>query len=145
MRISDLKTLRWGDIQHGPPQINKVQEKTGCKAFVPLHATAWFLIDDKKIHSHKKFVFPSLAITKANTNEYLKRWADRAGVHKKAGWHTARHTFAVLSLENGADIYTLSKLLGHTDIKATLIYAAATDPMKRKAVNALPGIDLKEN
>jgi site-specific recombinase XerD len=49
-----------------------------------------------------------------------------------------------LSLESGAEIYTLSKLLGHTDVKTTQVYANATDKMKRDAVNALPVIDIAE-
>ena len=143
LRISDLKTLVWGDIQRDPPQINKTQEKTKNKAFVPLHVVAWGIIDDKRLHGYKDPVFPVLASSKANTNEYLKRWAKKAGIEKNISWHTARHSFAVLSLESGAEIYTLSKLLGHTDVKTTQVYAKATDKMKRKAVNALPGIDLE--
>jgi len=141
-RISDLRTLVWGDIQRDPPQINKRQEKTERKAFVPLHSVAWGIIDDKRLHGYKDPVFPALTKSKTNTNEYLKKWAKKAGIEKNIGWHTARHTFAVLSLESGAEIYTLSKLLGHTDVKTTQVYANATDKMKREAVNALPEIKI---
>ncbi|MDR0324458.1 MAG: site-specific integrase [Treponema sp.] len=143
LRISDLKSLTWGDIQRDPPLINKLQEKTGQKAFVPLHSVAWGIIDDKQLHNFKEPVFPALAATKTNTNEYLKRWAQKAKIEKNIGWHTARHTFAVLSLESGAEIYTVSKLLGHKNVKTTQVYAKATDKMKREAVNALPVIDLQ--
>jgi integrase len=119
LRISDLKTLTWGDIQRDPLQINKRQEKTKRKAFVPLHAVAWGIIDDKRLHGYKDLVFPAVAQSKTNTNEYLKRWAKKAGIEKNIGWHTARHTFVVLSLESETEIYTLSKLLGHTDVKST--------------------------
>jgi integrase len=142
LRISDLKTLVWGDIQRDPPQINKTQEKTKNKAFVPLHIVAWGIIDDKKLHNFKEPVFLELARTKSNTNEYLKRWARKAGIEKNIGWHTARHSFAVLSLECGAEIYTLSKLLGHTNVSTTQVYAKATDKMKREAINALPEITM---
>jgi len=142
LRISDLKTLAWGDIQRDPLQINKRQEKTKRKAFVPLHSVAWGIIDDKRLHGYTEPVFPALAKSNTNTNEYLKKWAMKAGIEKNIGWHTARHTFAVLSLESGAEIYTLSKLLGHTDVKTTQVYANATDKMKRDAVNALPVIDI---
>jgi integrase len=143
LRISDLKTLAWGDIQRDPPLINKLQEKTGQKAFVPLHPIAWSIIADKELHHYKDPVFPALAKSKTNTNEYLKRWARRAGIEKNIGWHTARHTFAVLSLESGAEIFTLSKLLGHKSVKTTQVYAKATDKMKRQAVDALPAIELQ--
>ncbi|MDR2718607.1 MAG: site-specific integrase [Treponema sp.] len=142
LRISDLKTLVWGDIQRDPLQISKRQEKTNRKVFVPLHHVAWGIINDGAIHNHKALIFPALTKSKTNTNQYLKGWAKKAGIEKNIGWHTARHTFAVLSLEAGAEIYTVSKLLGHTNIKTTQVYAKATDKMKREAVNALPVIDI---
>ncbi|MDR0456867.1 MAG: site-specific integrase [Treponema sp.] len=81
-RISDLKTLAWGDVQRDPPQINKRQEKTKRKASVPLHAVAWGLIDDKRLHGYKDLVFTALAQSTTNTDEYLRRWAKKAGIEK---------------------------------------------------------------
>jgi site-specific recombinase XerD len=95
------------------------------------------------VHCHTELIFPSVGSTEYVTNKYLTHWAQKAGIHKKIGWHTARHTFAVLSLESGADIFTVSKLLGHTDVKTTQVYAKATDKMKREAVNALPQLDIE--
>jgi integrase len=143
LRISDIKTLAWGDIEHNPLQIIKRQKKTNRKVFVPLHETAWKLINDGTIHSHRDLVFPRLGAIKDRVNIYLVRWAEHAGIEKRIGWHTARHTFGTLSLESGADIYTVSKLLGHTDLKTTAIYARATDRKKREAVNGLPAIEIK--
>lgn len=145
LRISDLKTLTWGDIQRDPPQINKRQEKTKRKAFVPLHSVAWGIIDDKQLHGYKDFVFPAIAKeSKKSQYKYLKQLAEKAGIGKNIGWHTARHTFGVLSMESGAEIYTLSKLMGHTDVKTTLVYANISDKKKREAVNALPVIEMAE-
>jgi integrase len=143
LRISDIKSLTWGNIEHNPLLFVKRQKKTGNKAFIPLHETAWQIINDGAIHAHTELVFPRLGAIKSPVNEYLTRWAERAGLEKHIGWHTARHTFAVLSLENGADIYTVSKLLGHTNLKTTEVYAKATDKMKREAVNALPAVTVK--
>jgi len=142
LRISDLKSIAWGDIAREPLQINKQQEKTGRKVLVPLHKVAWEIINDGAIHNHKALIFPALTKSKTNTNQYLKDWAKKAGIEKTIGWHTARHTFAVLSLEAGAEIFTVSKLLGHTNLRTTQIYAKATDKMKREAVNALPVIEI---
>jgi integrase len=144
LRVSDLKTLTWGDIEHKPLQIIKRQKKTDRKVFIPLHETAWKIINDGAIHSHAEPVFPRLGAIKDRVNIYLVKWAEKAGLEKRIGWHTARHTFGTLSLESGADIYTVSKLLGHTDLKTTAIYARATDRKKREAVNGLPGIEIEQ-
>lgn len=53
----------------------------------------------------------------------LKNWADKAGVKKNVTFHTARHSCAVLLLTLGADIYTVSKILGHRSVRATQVYA----------------------
>jgi site-specific recombinase XerD len=68
------------------------------------------------------------------------KWAEKAGVRKPVGWHTARRTFATWELEHGADIYTVAKLLGHTKLKQVARYAQATDKLRREAVTALPEI-----
>lgn len=59
----------------------------------------------------------------ADYNRYLKRLAARAGLTKHVSSHTSRHTFAVLSLNAGVPIEVVSRILGHTDIKTTQIYA----------------------
>lgn len=145
LRISDLRSLTWGNINRETLQVAKRQGKTERVVYEPLHESAWAIIDDGEDHDRDDYVFPLLHRTKTNTNDYLKSWAKRAAVHKAIGWHTARHTFATLSLEGGAEIYTVSKLLGHTRVKTTEVYAKATDRMKKKAVEGLPKIELKES
>jgi site-specific recombinase XerD len=131
----------WEDIDRVKWQIEKEQKKTRDFVYIPLNETARGLIDDKKAHRFNEAVFPILAGARSNNqSEILNKWAKGAGVEKRIGWHTARHTFAVLSLEAGAELYTVSKLLGHTDIKTRQVYAKVTDKLKRAAVDALPKI-----
>lgn len=68
-------------------------------------------------------------------NVVLKTWAQNSGINKTITFHTARHTFATMMLTLGADLYTTSKLLGHTQVKTTQIYAKIVDKKKDEAVN----------
>ena len=78
----------------------------------------------------------------AHFNEKLKHWVKTAGIEKHITFHCARHTYATLQIANNTDLYTVSKLLGHTDIKTTQIYAKIMDKNKRKAVDNMPDIGL---
>lgn len=64
----------------------------------------------------------------------------RARIEKKITFHCARHTFATLDLAYGADLYTVSKLMGHKRITTTQIYAKIVDESKRKAVDLIPAL-----
>lgn len=143
-RISDIRSLSWGDVTRDPWQIMKRQAKTGRVVAVPLNEAAVRLIKEDVIHGREDLVFPRLTESKANTNQYLVAWARAAHVDKQLGWHTARRTFATLILSGGADIATVSRLLGHTKVATTMIYAKSTDEAKRAAVAALPDISLKQ-
>jgi integrase len=142
LRVSDLKSLVWGDIERQSGQLIKRQKKTHDTVYIPLHRAAWAIINDRALHDRKEPLFSHLAGRGNNRYDLLKLWAKRAGIDKQIGWHTARHTFAVLSLEGGADIYTVSKLLGHIKLETTQVYAKATDQLKRTAINGLPVLEL---
>ena len=64
--------------------------------------------------------------------------AKDAGINKHVTFHVARHTNATLMLYFGADIYTVSKLLGLTNVRTYQVYAKIVDENKRKAVNLIP-------
>ena len=70
----------------------------------------------------------------------MRTWVQRAGIEKRISFHCARHTFATLALTRGADLYSISKLLGHANVKTTQVYAAIIDQRKKEAANLLNGI-----
>ena len=70
-------------------------------------------------------LFPML--TNQKTNAYLKEIADICGIKKNLTFHLARHTFATMSLSKGVPMESVSKMLGHTNIRTTQIYARITN------------------
>jgi integrase len=142
LRVCDLETITWGDIETNPAQIIKRQVKTKNHVYIPLSGTAKKLIDDGKEHKPVDNVFNLPHDHRRKSYDVIKRWGKAAGVTKKIAWHTARRTFATLALENKTDIYTVSKLLGQTSIKQVVKYAKVTDRLRREAAQALPEIKL---
>jgi integrase len=86
--------------------------------------------------NERMFLLPS----DVTVNKTLKQWAAAAGIDKKITFHVARHTNATLLLSLGVAIETVSKILGHSDMKTTQIYAKVIDKNKREAVNRLNDI-----
>lgn len=80
-------------------------------------------------YSHKTYregkLFPMLSNQKVNS--YLKEIADICGIKKNLTFHLARHTFATLCLSKGVPMESVSKMLGHTNIKTTQLYARITN------------------
>ncbi len=66
-------------------------------------------------------------LTNQRMNSYLKEIADVCGIDKNLTFHIARHTFATLALSKGVPVESLSKMLGHTKITTTQIYARITN------------------
>lgn len=71
---------------------------------------------------------------------HIVEWAKDAGIKKHVTFHVARHTFATLVLTQGADIYTVSKLLGHSDVSVTQRYAKVIDKKKTEATHLLDNV-----
>ena len=101
-----------------------------------LSKTAQSIIDDQKNYDNGVYVFHLLE--KNRTRKHLKEWVRLSGITKNVSFHTARHTFATLCISSGIDLYTTSKLLGHTDIKTTQQYAKLVDKKKDEAIDKLP-------
>lgn len=141
LRWSDIKSLTWDNIRKDGDNwmIAKRTIKTGEWVFNPLNEEAKsFLPLPASGAKGEDLVFDLPTAAAANAD--LKRWMAVAGIEKKVTFHTARHTFATLILTLGADIYTTSKLMGHSNIATTQIYAKIVDEKKANAVNLMNGI-----
>ncbi|MCC8118675.1 MAG: site-specific integrase [Bacteroidales bacterium] len=145
LRLSDIEKLTWGDIRKDSVdgkerwRADVVMKKTGHKIVVSLsdEARKWIPERNGKSNDEKVFILPP-AIT--SIERFVKIWAAKAGIEKKVTFHTSRHTFATLMLTLGADLYTVSKMLGHQDLKTTQIYADIIDKKKDQAVDLVNGI-----
>lgn len=136
LRISDVKNLRWSDVyqENGQTFVSVVMKKTTKPLFIPLSRQALKWMPEKGESQSGDYVFGSL-VNYGNVNENLKKWAAAAGIRKHISYHTSRHSFATMMLTLGADLYTVSKLLGHSSVKHTQIYARIIDRKKDEAVN----------
>ncbi len=109
----------------GRKWIMSKRNKTGTPFKIPLLSVAEGLIEKYKNHDRTRYsdrLLPKLSNQKLNG--YLKEIADRCAIHKNLTFHMARHTFATtVTLSNGVPIETVSKLLGHTKMATTQIYA----------------------
>lgn len=113
----------------GSPWIMAERVKTGAPFKIPLLPKAATLIDKYKDHyrtNDTSNLLPKLSNQKLNS--YLKEIADLCGIKKNLTFHMARHTFATtVTLSNGVPIETVSKLLGHTKLSTTQIYARVVE------------------
>lgn len=140
VRISDVRKLRWGDVQQNGAftRITFRQKKTKGLEYLDINAQAVQMMGARQADS--ECVFTGIPSNQTLVNEIIKSWVMRAGIRKNITFHCARHTFAVMMLDIGADLYTVSKLLGHRDIQTTQIYARVLDKNKQKAVQNIPNI-----
>ncbi len=142
LRHSDIIALTWGDIEmddDGNSRLYIIQKKTKEAISLPLSQEAIKQLPKREDAKEDDIIFKKL-ITLGRTNEILPKWAEQAGIKKHITFHTARHTHATMLLTLGVDLYTVSKLLGHTNIQTTQIYAKLVDESKKKAIDLIPNI-----
>jgi integrase len=137
LRWSDINKLVWSEIQHSDETgwyIRFRQKKTKSTETLPISEQACKLLG--KIGATDERVFKGLKYS-AWHNLKLQQWIMKAGISKTITFHCARHTYATLQLTLGTDIFTVSKLLGHKDIRTTQVYAKIIDERKREAANKI--------
>ncbi len=139
LRWSDIHKMVWNEVHEFDDghRIIFNQKKTGGLQYLDLSERAYQLLEEKNEPDQR--VFKGLKYSAWN-NAALLQWVLKAGITKHITFHSGRHTFAVLQLTNGTDIYTLSKLLGHSELKTTQIYADIIELKRKEAMRRIPDI-----
>jgi integrase len=127
LRISDIKNLKLSDIQNNWMYFKIKKTQTDEK--YPLNEPALKILKSITPIKGKYFFIPS------ELNIRLKDLMIKIGINKKITFHCSRHTFATITLLLSRDIATVSKLLGHSKISTTEIYAQIIDESKLNVVN----------
>jgi len=142
LRFSDIFKMIWSEIEYIKGNgyfLNFDQKKTKGVEVLPISDQAYNFTAGKenpKDMTQDVKVFDGLKYS-AYQNKHLAQWIGAAGITKNITFHNFRHTFATLQLSNGTDIFTVSKMLGHKDLKTTQVYAKIVDEAKRKAANSI--------
>ena len=140
LRVSDIRKLKWCDLQRsgGRVRIEITMQKTKEPLYLPISDEALKWLPERGKANDSDFIFP---LTHEGTvNDTLQHWAKVAGITKHISFHVARHTHATMMLTLGADLYTVSKLLGHKNIATTQIYAKIVDKKKEEAIGLIPNL-----
>ncbi len=142
LAYADVKKLRRSEIVigiDGEKWLISKRQKTDIAARIPLLPPAMVIINRYSNHPlclAGDRVLPVLSNQKMNA--YLKEIADLCGIQKNLTFHIARHTFATtITLSNGVPIETVSKMLGHRNLKTTQHYARILDKKISEDMNQL--------
>lgn len=135
LRASDISALTWGQIfddEYFGKVVKLKVQKTQQEETLPLPSLALHVMPERNGAADNELIFPDFY--KSRMGEKLQKWADDAGIHKKVRFHVSRHTAATINLSLGVPIETVSKLLGHSNITTTQIYAEVINESKKKAI-----------
>ncbi len=137
LRMGDIMSLTWAKVQDSPDGKFKYMrvkmEKTQKWINVPLSSEAVKWLYPKDDANEPIFNLRDASVVE----KHIKIWMKDAGINKHITFHCARHTFATTMLTAGVDLYTVSKLMGHSKISTTEIYAKIVDKLKVEAVDKL--------
>lgn len=141
LRLGDMQRLRWSDIKTiGEVQaVSIIQHKTKRLVTVPLNELALSLLPPRPDNGEDNIIFP-LVKKPDNVAKYVRRIKEKAGIEKDFTYHSSRHSAATLAITAGAELYSVSKILGHGSIVSTLVYASVNMEKKAEAVNLANGI-----
>ena len=143
LRYSDLISLHWSDVieENGMVRIEKMMHKTRHMVYVPLCCKAKEYLPERR--EPDSLVFPNLPRSIGAIDTVIKEWTQEAGIEKKVTFYSSRHTFATLNLTQGADLYVVSQLLGHKEIRTTEGYAEIIDNKRMEAMYMIDNLFLE--
>lgn len=136
IRYSDIAKLTWEEVQYSKSEgyyIRFKQQKTDRPVTLPISQEAFEFLGEKE--TQYKRVFYDLK--KWDVDRLLPIWVKDASIEKHITFHCFRHTYATLQMAAGTDIFTVSKMLGHKNIKTTQIYTKIIDEKKRETTNKI--------
>lgn len=141
LRLGDMQRLRWSDIKTvGEVQVvSIIQHKTKRLVTVPLNDLALSLLPPRPANREDSIIFP-LVKKPDNVAKYVRRIKEKAGIEKDFTYHSSRHSAATLAITAGAELYSVSKILGHGSIVSTQVYASVNMEKKAEAVNLTAGL-----
>lgn len=136
LRHCDIQKMTWKELSKEGDhyRINFTQKKTKGVEYMPISEQAYLICGEPA--EPEKLVFEGLQ-DPSWINRPVKRWVEAAGIKKHITFHCFRHSFATNQLTEGTDIYTVSKMLGHTNVRTTQIYTKVVDVKKEKAADAI--------
>ena len=136
LRHCDIMKMKWSELSKEGEhyRINFDQKKTGGVEYMPISDQAYLICGEPK--DPDRLVFEGLQAP-SWINKPVKRWVADAGIKKKITFHCFRHSYATNQLTEGTDLFTVSKMLGHTNIKTTQVYTKVVDSKKEQAADAI--------
>ena len=136
MAFKEIQNLVWAEVEYSEEMgfyIPHTRQKTGGNNYLPISEQAFSLLGERGKPTAKVFD----GLNDRDRYYWFQLWISKAGITKQINFHGLRHTFATLQLSKGTDIYTVSKMLGHSNVRTTQIYAKVINQTKRDAADKI--------
>jgi integrase len=137
LRHSDIENLTWANVRCNSENDTVLHfkiKKTGERLVLPISEEARELLGtagNPAAQVFKDLKYDSMTLV------YIERWTTAAGITRRVGFHAFRRTFATAQITLGTDLYTIQKMLGHSSVQQTQIYAHLLDAKKKEAANKI--------
>ena len=130
-----MQFLTWAEVrgEAGSYYLQFIQRKTTKTQHMPISDQAYDLMGERGDPESRVFY----RLYYNQVRDFLKLWPLQAGIHKHITFSCLRHTYATLQLNNGTDIFTVSKLLGHLHVKTTQRYIRLLEQKKRETTSRI--------